>query len=385
MAIVASPWETRRPTRVRKFLDQMERIRYALAYRKTLKSDLRLNPDILRYRIGREQGREIRSFWRGHGVNYVNLDWYKFQGGLLGKVDPRFIPEETFRIEIEPHLNSRGLAGAYEDKNLIDMRFADFRRPVTVLRNMHGIYYDAAYQPLNRPDALAVLKRLDGAYIVKPCLGDTGGGQNVNRITISNGTIQADDRAIGIADIERTYKTNFIFQEVVEQHPEMAIYHPKSLNTCRIMTLRLDGAYHVIAGVLRMGNGKYTDNLCSGGLSAGIDINTAVLTPFALDGHYRKFTCHPASNVVFQGRTVPMLDQIKSLALSVHARLSYFDMVSHDIALCQDGQPCLIEVNLFGQAIQAFQILKGSPIFGEHTDRVLEMVDRRRQGAWING
>jgi hypothetical protein len=215
-------------------------------------------------------------------------------------------------------------------------------------------------------------------------VGGTGGGQNVNRITISNGAIQAADRAIGIADIERTYKTNFIIQEVVEQHPEMAVYHPKSLNTCRIITLRLDGAYHVIACALRMGNGKYTDNLLSGGLSAGIDVNTAALTSFALDDHYRKFTCHPATDIVFAGRVVPHFDRIKSLALSVHARLSYFDMISHDVSLCQDGQPCLIEVNLFGQGIEPFQILKGSPIFGEHTDRVLEMVDRRRQGDWIS-
>jgi len=384
MAIVTSPWEMRRPTRVRQLLDQMERIRYALMYRKILKGDQKRNADIRGYRIGRARTKEIRSFWRGHGVKHVNLDWYKLYGGLLGKVDPRFIPEETFRIEIESHLNSRGLAGAYDDKNLIDMRFADFRRPATVLRNMHGIYYDAAYQPLNRAAVLAVLKQLDGAYIVKPCVEGSGGGQNVNRITISKGTLQADDRAIGIADIERTYKTNFIVQEVVEQHPEMAIYHPKSLNTCRIITLRLDGAYHVIAATFRMGNGKYLDNGSSGGLLAGIDLNSAALTSFAVDLHYRKFTRHPATDIVFAGRVVPHFDRIRSLALSVHTRLTYFDMVSHDIAVCQDGQPCLIEVNLFGQAIEPCQILKGSPIFGEHTDRVLEMVGRRRQGDWVS-
>ena len=84
----------------------------------------------------------------------MNLEWYRLFKALNGSVDPRYVPEETFRTRLEPLLCRRDVSAAYHDKNQMDRIFADLRRPRTVLRNIYGAYFDEGYQPIRR-DAVA--------------------------------------------------------------------------------------------------------------------------------------------------------------------------------------------------------------------------------------
>jgi hypothetical protein len=85
--------------------------------------------------------------------------------------------------------------------------------------------------------------------------------------------------------------------------------------------------------------------------------------------------------VNFVGQVVSFA-AVRELALSVHGRLPYFDVLSCDIALAGDSSPCLVEVNTFGQGVEPHQFLKGAPLFDADTDGVLSLVAARARSGW---
>ena len=368
-------------TLVRKTLRRAELLRYWWEYRGRLATLLR---HVEGGRSAQLDGREreaIRRFWKEYGVSYVNLEWYRLFKALHGAADPRYIPEETFRTRLEPLLCRRDVSAAYHDKNQMDRIFADLRRPRTVLRNIYGAYFDEAYEPIRRNDVAAHLAARRGPHFLKPAISGTGSGTNVARVEFLDGQFRFGAAAWTLAEIERIYVQDFVIQEEVLQHASLALFHPGSLNTLRVITLRLYDTLRVIAATLRMGNGSHVDNGHAGGLLCGVNIGTGALTGFACDVLFRKYDRHPLTGAAFDGSFVSFAET-KALALAVHGRLPYFDVLSCDIAVLDSGAPCLVEVNTFGQGVEPHQYLKGAPLFDAATEDVLSLVASRARSGW---
>ena len=230
----------------------------------------------------------IRRFWKDYGVSYVNLEWYRLFKALNGSVDPRFIPEEIFRTRLEPLLCRRDVSAAYHDKNQMDRIFADLPRPRTILRNIYGAYFDEGYQPIRRDAVAAHLADHHGPHFLKPAISGTGSGNNVARVEFVDGEFRLGASTLSLAEIERIYVQDFVIQEAVSQHASLALFHPGSLNTLRVITLRLNDTLRLIAATLRMGNGSHVDNGHAGGLLCGVNIETGALSGFACDVQFRK-------------------------------------------------------------------------------------------------
>lgn len=369
-------------TLVRKALRQAELARYWWEYRGRLAALLRQVDPAGSVRLESAERTAIREFWSRYGVSYVNLEWYRLFKALNGSVDPRYVPEETFRTRLEPFLCRRDVSAAYHDKNHMDRMFADLQRPRTVLRNIYGAYFDEGYQPLRRDAVATHLEARTGAHFLKPAISGTGSGHNVAKVMFCAGAFRIADATLTLDDIERIYVQDFVIQEGVAQHESLARFHPGSLNTLRIITLRLDDQLRPIAATLRMGNGSHVDNGHAGGLLCGVDILTGRLTPFACDVLFRRYDRHPLTQEPFADRDVIAFGRITELALAAHARLPYFDVLSCDIAVLENGSPCLVEVNTFGQGVEPHQFLKGAPLFGADTDKVLALVARRARAGW---
>ena len=371
-----------KPTFVRRCLTFGERVRYHLEYRRRLKGFRRQALQGTFGHLSRGEANIIRAFWLGYGIKRINMDWYRLYKGLLGEADPRYIPEEVFRIDIEPILNRRDVAMAYHDKNRLNRLFPEISTPRVVLRNIYGRYFDGNYSPITMTAGYEAITAQDANYILKPAISGTGSGLNVILIRGEHGKLFIEDRPWNLADIERIYVQDFLLQEVVKQHSSLAVFHPGSLNTVRVITFRFEQVIHVLAAVLRMGNGSYVDNAHAGGLVCGIDVETGQLTSFAYDVPFTRYEQHPVSKVSFQRQTITGFNRIKMLARCLHERLDYFDVLAFDVCVCEDETPCLIEINTFGQAIEPFQILKGAPLFGALTEPILELVARRRREGW---
>jgi hypothetical protein len=368
-------------TLVRKTLQRAELVRYWWEYRGRLATLLKHAENGRSVRLDARERNDIRRYWAGYGITYINLDWFRLFKALNGAVDPRFVPEETFRTRLEPFLCRRDVSAAYHDKNQMDRVFADVPRPRTVLRNIYGAYFDEGYRPIRREAVPAHMARHTGAHFLKPAISGTGSGNNVARIEVDGANFVIGASALSLADIERIYVQDFVVQEAVSQHPSLAAFHPGSLNTLRVITRRLDDNLRPIAATLRMGNGSHVDNGHAGGLLCGVSIDSGALSGFACDVLFRKFAKHPLTGVDFTGEAVSFA-RVRELALSVHARLPYFDVLSCDIAVLDSGSPCLVEVNTFGQGVEPHQFLKGAPLFDADTDRVLDLVASRARSGW---
>lgn len=356
-------------------------MRYWWEYRGRLATLLKHAENGRSVRLDARERQEIRRYWSGYGIGYINLDWYRLFKALNGTVDPRYVPEETFRTRLEPFLCRRDVSAAYHDKNQMDRVFAELPRPRTVLRNVFGAYFDEAYRPIRRDAVPAHLSERRGAHFLKPAISGTGSGNNVARVEFDRGQFMLGSTALSLRDIEKIYVQDFVIQEAVQQHASLAAFHPASLNTIRVITRRLDDSLRAIAVTLRMGNGSHVDNGHAGGLLSGVDIRSGALKGFACDVLFRKFTTHPLTGVPFTGDVVSF-GSVRELALAVHARLPYFDVLSCDIAVLETGSPCLIEVNTFGQGVEPHQFLKGAPLFDTETDTVLDLVSTRARSGW---
>lgn len=366
---------------VRKTLRRAELIRYWWEYRGRLATLLRHVDGAHSVHLEGRERDAVRRFWKQYGVSYVNLEWYRLFKALNGTVDPRVIPEELFRTRLEPLLCRRDVSAAYHDKNQMDRIFADLPRPRTVLRNIYGAYFDERYQPIRRDAVPAHLANHHGPHFLKPAITGTGSGNNVARVEFDNGAFRIGASTLTLAEIERIYVQDFIIQEGVRQHQSLAAFHPGSLNTLRVITLRLGDELRLIAATLRMGNGSHVDNGHAGGLLCGVNIESGALGGFACDVLFRKHIRHPLTGTTFTGSLVSFAET-RQLALAVHARLPYFDVLSCDIAVLEHGQPCLVEVNTFGQGVEPHQFLKGAPLFDTATEQVLSLVALRARSGW---
>ncbi len=369
-------------TLIRRALRRAELVRYWWEYRGRLRALLREVDRAGEVRVNGRERQAVRAYWTRFGISHINLEWYRLFKALNGAVDPRYVPEETFRTRLEPFLCRRDVSAAYHDKNQMDRLFADLLRPRTVLRNIYGAYFDAAYRPIKRADVETYLSGCHGQHFLKPSISGTGSGNNVARVDLDRDGFHIGPSVLSLEDIERIYVQDFILQEGVQQHASLAQLHPGSLNTVRLITLRLGDSIRPIAATLRVGNGSHVDNGHAGGLLCGVTLSSAALTPFACDVSFRRFERHPRTDQEFARREVMSFEAIKKLATTVHARLPYFDVLSCDIAVLESGAPCLIEVNTFGQGVEPHQFLKGGPLFDADTEEVLALVAQRARGGW---
>lgn len=143
-----------------------------------------------------------------------------------------------------------------------------------------------------------------------------------------------------------------IVEGFLKQHPEMAKLSLKSVNTIRVATVKSnqsfenveqDKLYFLYAG-LRVGSGSsYVDNLHSGGLICGIDLETGVVETDGVNLSGYSTEKHPDTGVVFKGFKIPYWEEMQSM-LREAAKTFKTGYFGWDIAITETG-PVIIEVN----------------------------------------
>jgi len=255
-------------------------------------------------------------------------------------------------------------------KMTYNMIFPDVNQPLTIIKNVNGFYYDGKDEILNLEEVQTLISKLSGDYFIKPSL-QSGGGKNVQKITIALGKIYQNNKPISFADIGSVFKKDFLIQEKLAQSKLLSQFHPDSLNTIRLSTFRKGDDFVLLSAVVRFGQGgKAVDNQKSGGVACGIT-DDGTLNKFATDMNGNVFFEHPSTGIRFEGFKIPNYEYIKTFVKNLHAKLAYFKMVSWDIALDPDNNPVLIEINLKGQGINLHQYNNG-PLFGNLTNYIIK-------------
>ncbi len=142
-------------------------------------------------------------------------------------------------------------------------------------------------------------------------------------------------------------KPNGIIEEVIIQHDALNAIYPLAINTARIVTIYKDGIVTPVFAFLRIGNnGKFVDNLNSGGMAAMLDIKTGSIALPAADKTGAQFTKHPYTNADIVGFTLPLWDKAIETVTNAAKVLNQVGYVGWDIAFSSDSVQ-IIEGNCF--------------------------------------
>lgn len=143
-----------------------------------------------------------------------------------------------------------------------------------------------------------------------------------------------------------------LVEEVVSQHEKIAAFHPSSVNTLRLWTMRdEDGEVRFLNGIIRIGTGSScTDNASAGGLCVGLNhagimdswgCRVCIIPSLVMDRH-------PDSGLMFDGVQVPWFEEAKRLVCRAHNCFSKnVFTITWDVAVTPQG-PLIIESNPFG-------------------------------------
>ncbi len=187
---------------------------------------------------------------------------------------------------------------------------------------------------------------------VKPCEGaGSVGSALVTKIdgdvlTLGNGR-QADVAGFS-QEIVEDYPEGFIFQDAIEQHPDLVAMTGDAVGTMRVVTTRDKNGIAPLYTVWKVPSPRaMSDNFWqSGSMVALIDDETGKVTRCNIgSGLSAEFIeAHPVSGVAFAGFQIPHWDQVQRIACDGHGLFPEFGIVGWDIAVGPDG-PVIIECN----------------------------------------
>ncbi len=143
------------------------------------------------------------------------------------------------------------------------------------------------------------------------------------------------------------YDKNYLCEDFIIQHPEMAKLSNESVNSIRVLTLNDHGNVKIIDAAVKMGaDDNPFDNLSSGGLAATVDVETGIVVTKGVSSHYERFVYHPETGQKIIGFNIPMWDELKAMVTEAATRMPDMPICGWDIAISENGL-CIIEVNSY--------------------------------------
>ena len=142
-----------------------------------------------------------------------------------------------------------------------------------------------------------------------------------------------------------------VCEELILQSEEMGKFHPSSVNTLRMPTIRDDEGVHLFHPLLRTGVGNaIVDNAFSGGIFALIDPETGIVCSEARDERGGSFQTHPNTGIEYCGYQIPDWEQAVALVKELALVLPECHYVGWDLAHTKDGW-VMVEGNSRGQIV----------------------------------
>lgn len=185
--------------------------------------------------------------------------------------------------------------------------------------------------------------------IVKPI--DQSGGLGIYRI------------AAGNMDVGECFQKvlaggSCVVEQYIEQVPEMARFHPQSLNTIRIGTFYNTGGVKILFSIFRAGaRGAIVDNSAAGGIFASINITNGKVQSdgYVEDGSV--YQAHPDTACVFNGFQVPHWSDLLDIVIKAACSFPRHNYICWDFALTDSGW-VMVEANSKGEFI-GYQVSSG--------------------------
>lgn len=175
-------------------------------------------------------------------------------------------------------------------------------------------------------------------FMAKPKDGQCG--KDIEKITIDNNSVKTE--------LYNKLKENkqLLLETYVVQHPEISRLFPKSVNTIRMVTMRVNGKTTIAYRVIRIGNGdNVVDNFNHGGMFSVVDENGKITKP-AIDKAGNVYETHPVTGTEIMGFQIPRFEEAKALVMKMSEVIPEIGYTGWDICITEKG-PVVIEGNEF--------------------------------------
>lgn len=310
--------------------------------------------------------KNVPSRTLGGGVNKCYKTQSRFK--KLEHFDADFVCDECMVPYVLRALNSKQKAKAYEHKSLYPIIYSKIPQPKYFVNCINGVFFNSEMNIVSKEECINILEK-EGEFIIKPT-HNSAQGANVKKAVVSN---RKD-----VIEILDYYGKDFIAQEIVKQSEITKQFNESSLNTFRITTLNINGEASLCNILFRCGQGNVcVDNGAAGGLMIGVS-KEGEYREYGYDKFYNKhFTTR--GGLEFKGIKVPGFDNIVNQVVGWHAKyLPLMGLCGWDIALDENNNPVMIEINLFDPGAQFEQLSNGTPLFGNRTKEVIEYIKNKR-------
>ncbi len=140
-------------------------------------------------------------------------------------------------------------------------------------------------------------------------------------------------------------KDRMLVEQCIESCKELKAFHPKSLNTIRVVTIANKDKACVLSGVFRTGVGdSVIDNSHKGGISVQINVEMGIVETDGANTNGDRFTCHPDSRITFNGFRIPEWDAIVETCCEA-AKMNSNPITGWDVVLNNKGEVEFVEAN----------------------------------------
>lgn len=291
-----------------------------------------------------------RTTWKPRGLIALDMIWSAavHETGFTDYQDWDFhLLKHRDRVTYMTHPKSNHIAQLVNQKPFRH-HFADKSEFVQIFAQYVG-RETLDVRTTSLEDVVAFVKR-HGSVIVKVL--DRDGGQGIERREAAE---IADFVAFRDGLLENR---QFLVEQVIPQHAEMAALNPSSVNSLRIVSYFDGSEVHILARVLKMGNGDVIDNFAHGGMYTMLDEDGVALHA-AFDVAGDAYEIHPISGIRIPGFRVPLYRQVLDLVDEIARIVPEIPYVGWDIAISPD-RPVVIEGNYNTGVFQAKPSLTGT-------------------------
>lgn len=306
---------------------------------------------------------------------------YRLFSHYMGKV-PHIIPDYIGTEILFYYLNPRRYSDFYEDKNTYSSYvLLENALPKTYLKRIGGgkILHEDSVEGIEIISSPTLCLQNLGVemFILKPTV-DSCSGEGVMMFKKQNERYVSSKGILFSDEFLNEYGDDYVIQEVIEQHPDLAKFNPTSVNTLRICTYRSvnDESITVTGAVIRIGkSGEVVDNAHYGGRFVGIDLESGNLLHYAGDQYGNKYEAW--NGISFsENHIIPHWPMVKDFAEKIASYNKHSRLLAFDLTVDRFGIPRVIEINVEGFAHWIFQFC-GQDVFNGEVQSVIDYCNKK--------
>ena len=251
---------------------------------------------------------------------------------------------------------------SFENKALCDIYFPEIPYPQAYVRRLQGVFYDEKMNMISKDEAIDILASKD-SYVIKPAFG-TMQGEGVHVVLKEN--IQDNYKDFICASINEQ-KSDFIAQERLIQHPDIAKLNPTSLNCCRVTTIYIDGKFGSATNLKIGKKGSSVDNWYNS-YFCGVDRGGRVMKR----GYSKELQSVTRTDLGIPLESIIIPNYQAMIQIVEYFHKKFFPncgIIGWDITIDSKNKCRIIEVNLTKPGIVAEQLAVGD-FFKDFSDEI---------------